>query len=167
MKIKIILAVCMIALVIVESCKKKSNGSPDSITVIDNGHTYTYNTNNLSLDCSIHKVSTGSWFHLTTKSTVDFPVNTSFMAYGPINSIGVYKLSPIDSVDSIHTNYDYNYSFTETFSGGEKYFIDSILVNISVAEIKTLIGDYKLWLHNSAGSKAVTGSIKCSDAKIE
>jgi hypothetical protein len=158
------------------ACKKKSDSSPASggssdttiITLIDNGATYKDSTISTAtplkdpIQCSIKKTTTNSIFTMRLTATSAFPVIITISnATGPVNSIGAYKVTPVDSIAPKNIS-----SFTEIFSGGENYSVDSVSVNISEAYGKTILGNYQMWLRNDSGSKIVSGNITCYKATI-
>ena len=162
-------------LIAIGACKKKtdspptdplSNILPDKLTITDNGTAYTDSGyfNYGELQCIIKKTANNSELTLYHTADSNFPITLNLInVVGPLNSLGLYQLSPIDS-SSIPT---YSQStFTEVFSGGEGYTVDSIHVNVTAASLQTVLGSYQIWLNNTTGPKTVTGTITCYDARI-
>ena len=158
-------------LLLTSSSKKSSTSTTtkvqieDAITLVDNGVTYTNIGSKGGFgNCTISKTINYSSLSLSVNTNSAFPISFKINdAGGPPNSLGVYKFAPIDTVD---TRLNYNSSFTETFSGGESYTVDSILINITYAAGTTILGTYQFWLSNISGNKTVTGIIKWHDAYI-
>lgn len=144
-----------------DSTTTTTTGPVDTTTIVDNGTTYTY-LGGKDISCQIEKTPTNSTFFLSVDATAINMIDMTLDGItGPLNSLGIYKVSPVDSPFSQDSR------FTETFSGGENYSIDSIMVDITTASGTTVIGNYELWLTNAAGSKTVTGRIYCLTATIE
>ena len=167
---KIVLIV--ISLIAVAACNKNQSATTtvttfppnaiDTFTLTDNGVTYidTQSHRNTGASIVLQKTNTKTFLQISASSNTRFPISLNIGNIpGPINGIGIYKISPIDSLFT-------SGSFIETYSGGEAYTIDSITVNITAAAITTVTGSYQIWLRNVAGSKTVGGTIKSFHATI-
>ncbi len=137
----------------------------DTFTVIDNGITYIDTQSVIhgaGANIVFQKTSSGAIFLMQTSPNTRFPILVQIESVpGPLNGIGVFKLSPIDS--SL-TNQN---AYIETYNGGEAYTVDSVIINLTTFSSASVTGSYQIWLSNIAGSKTVTGTIKCFHPIIE
>ena len=115
--------------------------------------------------CSLHKTNNGSFlsldYQLRTFSSISF---TNIP--GPANGIGIFS-EKNKRQNVAETNGSEIDSFRENFSGGQKYAVDSILLDIDKATGSSIAGSYKLWLTNASGSKTVTGKLCCNNARLD
>lgn len=141
------------------------SSSMDTVSISDAGMTYTYVRNSSQpLSCIIKKTSINSVFSLTLSPSATTLISLSiYSASGPVNSLGKYNVHPADSTNSSVKN---NNKFTETFSGGEAYTVDSVFLNITEASGKTVVGTFEMFVHNVNKKKTITGSINCHNANI-
>ena len=169
MKKIVLIVICLIA---VAACNKNQSNtttvttfapnSIDTFSITDDGITYidTQSRRNNGASIMLQKTSNTSFLEISTSSNAHFPISLNIGNIpGPINGIGVYKISPVDSTFN-------SGSLVESYSGGEAYAVDSITVNITSAAITTVTGSYQIWLRNVARSKTVSGTIKCFHAII-
>ncbi len=142
-----------------------TNSSADTVVIMDNGTSFTYvHATNQPVQCSIRKTVFNSVFSLVLNANAKVFLTVFIRsACGPANSLGSYIVDPVDG-----TSFSVNSKnkFTETFSGGEAYTVDSVLVNINTATGKTIIGGFQMWVENIHGSKKVTGTLNCHNANI-
>jgi len=136
------------------------------VTIIDSGITYSDSGSGTAIQCIINKTTVNSYLTLNITGTATFPISVSISnASGPINSLGSYVIVPVDS-SAAFLSKNAN-SFTEIFSGGENYTVDSVAANITQAYGTTVLGTFQMWLNNSMGSKTITGNINCYKATIK
>ncbi len=124
--------------------------------------------------CFIHKSAQFTLFNLIYDNpSPQFPVSFDIAATGPINGgTGVYKYSGVsDSAmtelnrkDTTHGTGIFGTTFSETFNEGQRYTIDSSVINVSKATETIIEATFQLWLSNKSGSKTVTGNIMCNSA---
>jgi len=135
----------------------------DTITLTDNGVTYTDSAGLLQLSCNITKTSTGSEFALYTSATNFFPytIEISGLPCASLNSLGVYKVVLADSFVS-------GLYYLARVSDGNQdvYVIDSLMFNITYAGLDTVKGSYIIWLGNGANDKTLSGILRCYNAQI-
>jgi len=177
------------------SCGQKQSGAAngdvmDIITVTDNGVTYSDTIihqeggivlpggaapavagaaveamESPMMQCTIHKSADKSVFALNFNNpTPHFPVSIAIVnAIGPIDGIGVFRAKSVDTGNALAAIS----TFSETFGGGQKYTVDSVMVNITKASGNTILGNYQLWVSNASGSKTVKGTINWSSGGVE
>jgi len=124
--------------------------------------------------CSLHKTTNSSFFSLAcSMSSPSFPINIMILnVAGPANGIGVFKSIAFNApsvtdttANKLGTHIAGN-SFAETFKGGQEYRVDSVTVNVTKAEGKTVEGNYKMWVSSATGSKMISGNIINNTATI-
>ena len=170
MKKILLIAICAIA---IAACTKNTAPpgtnnvitSPhhDTLILADDGRFFKDSINpDFEIVCTLNKTPTGSFFALRTFSTPSFPISMLMTGIpGPLNGIGVYKLAPIDSSSA-----GFEWQFTENFPGGTSYGLDSIMINVTAADINTVKGNYIIWLTDGTDRKTVNGIFSIFNATI-
>ena len=135
----------------------------DTLILADDGRFFKDSTNpDFQIECTLSKKPTGSVFSLRAFTTASFPVSMLISGIpGPLNGIGVYKLAPIDS-----TSGNFEAQFTERFPGGTSFGVDSLMINVTTADISTVKGNYIIWLRNGTDRKTVNGIFSIFNATI-
>ncbi len=124
--------------------------------------------------CDIIKTGNTSIFTLTINSSPAFPIFLTIAgAIGPANGIGTYReksgptsqMAGSASRDTVDIS-ELTSAFKESFNGGQKYSVDSAVVNITESSSKpgrgnAIKGNYQMWVSNTSGIKKVSGIIDC------
>lgn len=193
-KAKLTIAACTLVLAM-SSCTKKSttttpatsssstttttptsNDYPNTITIVDDGKTYTLSGGTPELgaagagvSCTVIKGGTGqAAIQLTGQGTglnasfVPYPVKVTILSryVGPATGIGTYADHDPSAGGTIG-------HITETYSGGQTYEIDSLNVNVTQCGGTNVVGTFWLHVTNTTASKTVTGSFNCPKASIQ
>ena len=141
-----------------------SNNPLDTFTLVDNGITYTDTQSfQFGSGASITLIEQGAqdFLAINTNPNGHFPISFALQSIqGPTSGTGLYTEPRRDSAISGN-------SFAETYSGGEGYTVDSVAINITTVSSTALLGTYQAWLTNIAGSKTISGVIKCHHPRIQ
>lgn len=120
--------------------------------------------------CNLHKRKDFAQFSLIYNLHTDV-ATVMLNLLGPASGTGIFKSTPgisvTDSTKRNITDLQPCSSFTNYFSGGQQYNVDSAEVNITKAGGNTIEATYKLWLANKGSTRIVTGTISYNGARID
>jgi len=142
-----------------------STSDLNTITITDNGTSYTVKgtwprptTNDNGVDVEVVKGTQYSAMLVAMVGTgFDFNLNFSGLT-GPTTGVGTFT----GSGDNILTG-----SYTEGFSGGQNYSIDSINMNVTTCSSSKVEATFTMWLENTGGNKTVTGTINANKPIVQ
>jgi hypothetical protein len=148
------------------SSSTSSNTTPNTITVTDNGSSYTvkgvnyYVSTHASsanfVNVGVTKTSLASNLLIgNSGASMDFLMALTSIN-GPLSGAGTYTI-----------NASMLSTYKENFSGGQSYSVDTGVVNITTCSSSNVSGTFQLWLSNTGGSKTITGTINANQPNIQ